>query len=236
VSVHSYWSKVLDGRLARRRALAASGALGLSAAILAACGSDGGSTREPTSTGGAAMNLEVPAGSPEPLVPGAYAASNFQPEASFQVGEGWSAAVVDTALISLIRTSPEADCLCIIHPDGIYDPADGAKTDLPADLAAWLQAHPGLATTKASSVQVGNRAARQMEARVAEGATLVNGRLPLFSAGDQTYSMAPGERGHIIVVDHPAGPLVVAVRAHQAEFEDYFGAVETVVGSLGFGG
>jgi hypothetical protein len=212
-------------------------ALTLSAiALVVACGSDGGSAPQPTSTGGAAMNLEVPAGSPEALVPGAYIASNFEPEASFRAGEGWSAAVVDTALIALIRTSPEADCLCIIHPDGVYDPAGGAKTDLPADLTAWLQEHPGIETTKASSVQVGNRAARQMEARVAAGATLVNGRLPLFAAGDQTYSMAPGERGHIIVIDHPAGSLIIAVRVPEAELGDYFGAVETVVGSLGFGG
>jgi hypothetical protein len=203
--------------------------------LVVACGSGGGGAPEPTPTGGTAMNLEVPAGSPEALAPGAYTASNFEPEASFRAGEGWSPAVVDTALIALIRTSPEADCLCIIHPDGVYDPASGTKTALPADITAWLQEHPGLETTKASSVQVGNRAARQMEARVADGATLVNDRLPLFAAGDQTYSMAPGERGHIIVVDHPAGSLIIAVRAPETEFADYFRVVETVVGSLGFG-
>jgi len=205
-------------------------------ALATACGGDDSGGPVPTATGNIATNLEIPAGSPQALPPGAYIASNFEPEASFRAGEGWSVVVVDIAFISLVRTSPKADCLCIVHPDGVYDPAGGAKTDLPADLTAWLQQRPGLETTNASSVQVGNRAARQMEARVAEGATLVDGRLPLFAAGDQTYSMAPGDRGHIIVIEHPSGPLIVAIRAPQAEFTDYFRAVETVVGSLEFGG
>ena len=34
----SYWDKVLQNRLSRRRALAASGAVGLGTAILSACG------------------------------------------------------------------------------------------------------------------------------------------------------------------------------------------------------
>jgi len=42
----NYWSKVLDGRVSRRRAIAATGAAGLGAAFLAACGgsSDSGSS------------------------------------------------------------------------------------------------------------------------------------------------------------------------------------------------
>ena len=45
----SYWNKVLDSRLSRRRAIAATGALGGAAAFLAACG--GGDDDSPSSSG-----------------------------------------------------------------------------------------------------------------------------------------------------------------------------------------
>src|SRR4029450_8634045 len=40
----SYWSKILDSRITRRRGLAAAGAGGLGAGFLAACGGDDGPT------------------------------------------------------------------------------------------------------------------------------------------------------------------------------------------------
>jgi len=45
----SYWNKVLDSRLSRRRAIAATGALGGAAAFLAACG--GGDEDSPSNSG-----------------------------------------------------------------------------------------------------------------------------------------------------------------------------------------
>ncbi len=211
----------------------AAGILALAAlTLVVAC--DSGPKAPSTTTGSPAIRLEVPASPPEALAPGTYITTNFQPPASFRLGDGWSAAVVDTAAIALVRETPDSDCLCIVRPDGVFDPVGAGPAELPADLTVWLQEHPGLETTNPSSVQVGNRAARQMEARVAAGATLINGRLPLFTAGDQDYAMSPGDRGHIIVIDHPTGPVVVAVRAPADSFGDYFRAVETMVGSLGF--
>jgi hypothetical protein len=52
VSEESYWSNVLNRRASRRRALAASGALSVNAAILAACGSDGGGGKGPKDSSG----------------------------------------------------------------------------------------------------------------------------------------------------------------------------------------
>jgi hypothetical protein len=199
----------------------------------AGCGGDDDERIPAPSSRESARLLEVPAGGPVTLAPGTYTAQNFTPPAGFQVGEGWSAAVADSRMIVLFRESAVADCLCVVNPDGVYDPATGEKAPLPADLTAWLQEHPGLDTSKASSLQVGDRAARQMEAQVAKQGGAVE-TLPIFAAGDQTYSMAPGEKGHIIVIEHPEGPLVLGIRAPAAEFADYFRAVETVAGSLTF--
>jgi peptide/nickel transport system substrate-binding protein len=59
----NYWDRVLNRRVSRRRAIAATGALTASAAFLAACGGDddsGGST-SPTSTSGGGTSTQAPA-------------------------------------------------------------------------------------------------------------------------------------------------------------------------------
>jgi hypothetical protein len=203
----------------------------------AACADEAGapeSTASP-STGGAAMALEVSSGAPNPLSPGTYTSRVFVPAPTFTVGEGWASSVVDTRLTSLVRdVTRDADCLCVLAPDGVIDPQTGEASPLPADLTGWFATNPGLVTTNPSSLQVGNRAARQMEVTVAEGATLTDGRLPLLTAEEHVYFLAPGERGHIIVVDHPKGPVVIGVRAPADVYSDYFRHVETVVGSMTF--
>lgn len=208
----------------------------LAVALLAGCG-DGSSnnTPGPDPTGGPAIALDVSSGEPDPLAPGAYTSRVFTPAPTFTVSEGWAASTVDTQLIALIRDiAADSDCLCIIAPDGVYDAATGTTIPLPADLTEWFAANPGLVATNPSSLQVGNRAARQMEVRVAEGAALQDGRLPLVSAAEHTYSLAPGEKGHIVIIDHPYGPLVLGIRAPAAEYGDYFRQMEGVVGSLTF--
>jgi hypothetical protein len=181
------------------------------------------------------MTLNVSSGAPDPLAPGTYSVRVFEPNPSCSVGDGWFASVADTRLVALVwNTETDSDCLCILAPDGIFDPASLEKVPLPSDLTKWLTANPGIITTNPSSVQVGNLAARQMEVTVAEGITLQDGRLPLLSAAEHTYSLAPGEKGHIIVIDHPTGPLVLAIRSPQADYPDYFRQTEIVAGSLTF--
>src|SRR5688572_30468486 len=48
---NGYWSRILDRRLTRRRALAASGTAGLSAAFLAACGGNDSSDGDQQGSG-----------------------------------------------------------------------------------------------------------------------------------------------------------------------------------------
>ncbi|MEO6197016.1 MAG: hypothetical protein ABIP58_02800 [Dehalococcoidia bacterium] len=207
----------------------------LAVALLAGCGDDSSSSVTPGPTARQATALDVSSGEPDPLAPGAYTSRVFTPAPTFTVNEGWAASVVDTQLIALSRdVADEGDCLCIIAPHGVYDPATGATIPLPADLTEWFAANPGLVATNPSSLQVGNRAAHQMEVRVAEGAALQDGRLPLVAAAEHTYSLAPGEKGHIVIIDHPDGPLILGIRAPTAEYGDYFRQVEGVVGSLTF--
>jgi hypothetical protein len=46
--------------------------------------------------------------------------------------------------------------------------------------------------------------------------------------------MAPGEKGHIIVIDHPDGPIVIGIRAPADVYGEFFRETEPVVGSLTF--
>jgi hypothetical protein len=183
--------------------------------------------------------LPVLAGDSEPqlLAPGPYTARSFTPQPTFTVGEGWSAAVVDTRFVALTRGSGiGSDCLCLFAPDGAHSSGSETPGDLAPDLAEWLAEHPGLDTSNPSSLQVGNRAARQLEITVSAAADLQGGVLPLFTAGDHTFAIAPGEEGHVVVIDHPSGPLIFALRAPADKFREYFKRSEPVAGSLGFGG
>ncbi len=206
----------------------------LAIVLLVACNDDD-TEPTPAATGQPPNALEVSSGDPDPLSPGEYTSRLFTPTPTFTVGEGWASSLVDTQIISLARDiTADSDCLCILVPDSVYDPATASNVALPKDLTEWFALNPGLVTSNPSSLQVGNRAARQMETTVAEGAALVGGRLPLVSAGENTYSLAPGEKGHIIVIDHPDGSIVLGIRAPLDVYADFFRQSEPVVGSLIF--
>jgi hypothetical protein len=208
---------------------------------LAACGPDASpeDSEGPATTpgDGVAIALDVSSGEPDHLQPGLYTVRVFEPNLTFRTGDGWAASVVDTRLVALVReTAAGEGWFSIIAPDGVIDPVSGEEQPSPADLTDWFATHPGLVTTKPSSVQVGNLAARQMEVTVGEGATLVDGQLQLLSGDEHSLFIAPGEKGHIIVIDDPSGPLVIGIRAPADDYADVFRQSETIAGSLTFAG
>ena len=63
----NYWSRLLEGRINRRRSLAGAGGAMVAAAVLAACGSSGGSKTEQKVS---SALLTVPADSSDRATPG----------------------------------------------------------------------------------------------------------------------------------------------------------------------
>jgi hypothetical protein len=196
-------------------------------------------TPEPTATSpaptGAEIALDVPeAGGTVALAAGNYRTSRFQPEARFALGEGWSAAFDTARFLQLYRGGdPAANCICLINPDAVIDPAGGDEKPLPGGgpvdgLIEWLTSNPKLKTSNPSSLQVGNLPGRQLDVQLASGSATVD----YLSAGEQTFSVRAGERQHLIVLNFREAPLIIAQRSPAAEYNDYLGFVEGFVGSL----
>ena len=207
---------------------------GLVLAVGASAGCGGGAaTLTPTddapsgtqaAEGGEALGLE-PGGATIALAAGIYR-NEVVPALGFRVGEGWSARLPAAGYLVLSRAE---GVLALVQVDGAFDAATGAAAALPFDLTEWLQAHPGLVSTKASSLQVDNVPARQMESRTADGA---RDPLELFSAGGEALALASGERAHIVVMETG---LVIAAVAEEAQFDALFDQIEGVVGSMALG-
>jgi hypothetical protein len=187
--------------------------------------------KEPSLTqpGTSARDLPSESG---PLDPGTHASAEFITPATFRLEDGWSLAEDSPGIIHLYRGSEApANCLCLLAPDAVYDPDTGVPEPPPEDYVAWLEAHPFLETSNPSSLQVGNVAGQQMEISLLQDASPV----PLFAAGETMFTLGPGDRAHIIVLDYSGTPVIVAARAPAAEFAEFFAAVEPVVGSLSLG-
>lgn len=185
-------------------------------------------------TGGIEGVLDVPVdGGKVALAPGPYRTARFRPEAHFSLQDGWSAAFDTERFVELYRgDDPGANCVCLINPDGVFDPASGAKTALPPDLIAWLTSNPNLETSNPSSLQVANIPGRQLDVSLKPGIAASKGQY--ISAGAQTFSVKPGERQHLVVLDLEGARLIIAQRSPADEYSAYFPFVEQVVGGLTF--
>jgi hypothetical protein len=200
-----------------------------------------GPTSQPTVTAtpipaGEESALEVPeAGGVVPLAPGNYRTSRFQPQAHFSLGEGWSANFDTARLVHLFRgDDPNSNCVCFISPDGVVSDNGGADEALPGqgtvdDMIDWLTANESLATSNPSSLQVGNLSGRQLDVEVQSG-----DEVEYLSAGSQRFKVVAGERQHLVVLANGESLLIIAQRSPAAEYSDYFGFVEDVVGGLTF--
>ena len=201
----------------------------------------GGSAASPQASapGGEEVALDVPAaGGSVPLAAGNYRTARFQPEAHFAVQDGWSAQFDTARFMQLFRgDDANANCVCLINPDGVFEENGGEKQPLPGGavdgIIDWLTANANLKTSNPSSLQVGNLPGRQLDVEVRFGVAPVD-EVEYLSAGDQRFKVTSGERQHLIVLDFRGAPLIVAQRSPAAEYSEYFTFVEQVVGSLTF--
>ncbi len=204
---------------------------------------DGGQTTASTPTqaatpggGGQETALDVPeAGGVVALAPGNYRTSRFRPQAHFSLGEGWSANFDTERLVQLFRgDDPGTNCVCFISPDGVIGQNGGTPEALPGngtvdDMIDWLTANSDLATSNPSSLQVGSLSGRQLDVEVESG-----DEVEYLSAGSQRFRVVAGERQHLTVLANGESLLIIAQRSPAAEYNEYFGFVEEVVGGLTF--
>jgi hypothetical protein len=105
-----------------------------------------------------------------PLPPADYAAVNFAVPLTFTIAAhfgdtDWQ--VYDTNVRSVLFLSHgEGSGLLFLVPSKAYDPVDGSLQPLPADLVAWLKAHPGLEVTARGTESIGGVTATWLDVKV----------------------------------------------------------------------
>jgi hypothetical protein len=146
--------------VAGARSLLASGAIAL---LLAACqgtaAPGASSSGSPSPAPSSAPSSGPKAIKDGPLPSADYAAVNFAVPLTFAIAAhfgdtDWQ--VYDTNLRSvLFLAHGEGSGLLFLVPSKAYDPVDGSLQPLPADLVAWLIAHPGLEVTDQGTQSIG---------------------------------------------------------------------------------
>jgi hypothetical protein len=172
------------------------------------------------------------------LVPaGRYVTAQFRPPVSLTLGGGWRSygeradgftLARGESLLGFVRIERVVDSRSAgmrPRPEDIH-PA-------PADLAAWLEAHPRLKTSGAAPVQVGGAAGVQIEATVSSGFSNV-ARL-FVSAADEMLFVEAGERIRFFVIDVGSETVLIVLESpSQKDFEELLGPAEKVLASVRF--
>lgn len=174
------------------------------------------------------------------LEPGTYAGRVGRYEVLLETrNDAWGAAVVEPDWLALTYRQ------YVLHLqlwDSVVPPAGddaSASQDPPADLVAWLAAHPRLSTSAPVKVQVAGLAATQLDVRVVKplkitpgectGRCVVLGRV----AGDgELVDLEVGQRARFLVFGPSGRQLVVFYRAPEREFAVPDDAVQALLADM----
>jgi|1185.fasta_scaffold28624_2 hypothetical protein len=160
------------------------------------------------------------------LLPGRYLQAGFPPGVSFVLPAGWKGYFDDADGAYL--GGPQGVEIGINKPPKVVDLKTGATIDSPADLAAWLAGSPAFDTVKSSSVTVGGKPAKLVEATSA-------GERPLFAYASGNFHTVPGSRYAFYVFPMDGPDLVFMLIGSKTSFEAELAMLKTIVDSVRIG-
>ena len=151
------------------------------------------------------------------LSPGEYRTEEFEPSASFRVGEGWLTSPPEASDVLELEYGETAG-LAFTNVQEVFKPTESGTTqvvELPEDLAGWLQNHPYLKTGKPEPITVGGVKGVEFDVALAEGLPEDHASqcgtdcVDIFQqgAGHQVI-LYKGDKVHIIVLEDVEGDTV----------------------------
>jgi uncharacterized protein YjbI with pentapeptide repeats len=184
------------------------------------------------------------------IYPGRYAAREFEPAVSFEVGEGWEFVETRGGVWALITTGPKGGQLLFTNPSHVFDPSNPSeRKKVPApqnadEWVSWFQRHPNLNTSKPVPVSVGGASGMQID--VTASSTLENysrdicGKkpcIPLYpTSGGPPISAYPPEadagKDRYIIVDVRGETVVINVTAPAGKFDTFSPKARKVLNSV----
>jgi hypothetical protein len=181
----------------------------------------------PTSSQGASSAEAAPLQTGA-LAPGRYAATAFDPQLTFTVGDGWTALIADDP-DELALEGQGATILNVTRPSKVVDPKSGAGVAAPDDLIAWLAAHPSLAAALPKPVVVSGVRGRSIEVAPTRDASIFS-----YPTGDMHFPA--GVRIRFFVVPLAGPDLVIVAGGPEASFCRASVEAQQIADSLQIGG
>ena len=179
---------------------------------------------------------------PEPgetLAAGQYTSEAFKPTLSFEVGNGWTAALPETRDALVIGQSDEPLTIGFLNLGRVFDPSDTDRTvTAPEDMAAWLQEHPLLDTEEPGRVSVGGVSGLQFDAIASEPTDdapyCPEPCVPLFGiSGVDSFWLGESEKYRFIVLEDVKGQTVTILFGSPAvDFEEFLPEAQKVLDTV----
>ncbi len=205
---------------------------------LSACG-DGGSAQEEVKA------RPLPEQHQE-LRPGEYHTEEFEPSASFRVGEGWLTSPPEAHDVFQLEYGATAG-LAFTNVQGVYKPTESGTTKViepPEDLADWFQHHPYLKTGKPEPITVGGLKGVEFDVALAEDLPKDHASqcgtdcVDLLSEQGSGHPVAyEGDKVHAIVLEDVKGKSVyIDYGGLAADFDKVAPQAQKLVDSVKWGG
>jgi hypothetical protein len=182
------------------------------------------------------------------IYPGRYAAREFEPAVSFEVGEGWEFVEMRGGVWALITTGPKGGQLNFTNPSHVFDPSNPSeRKKVPApqnadEWVSWFQRHPNLNTSKPVPVSVGGASGMQID--VTASSTLEdyprkicfsNPCVPLYPTSGGPVFAQPSDEGakdRYVIVDVGGQTVIINVFAPAGKFDAFSPKAQKVLDSI----
>lgn len=172
------------------------------------------------------------------LADGEYATVEFKPALSFEVGEGWIAALPEThdAIALGRRDVPLA--IGFHSVEQVFDPRKPEKkVAAPDDMASWLQEHPLLDTEEPGRVSVGGVSGQQFDAIASEPTDdppyCPEPCVPLFALSGDSFWLGKSEKYRFIVLEDVKGQTVTILFGGPAvDFEGFVPEAQKILDTV----
>jgi uncharacterized protein YjbI with pentapeptide repeats len=180
------------------------------------------------------------------IYPGRYAAREFEPAVSFEVGEeDWELAAPETPDALFIQTGPLGGQLLFTNPLHVFDSSNRTEPKkLPTPESAkewvsWFQRHPNLDTSKSVSVSVGDASGKQIDVTASSTPEnyprdLCGGEpcVPLYPISDSRILSYEGFKDRFIILDVEGETVIIDAGAPADKFDEFLPKAQKVLDTV----
>jgi hypothetical protein len=180
------------------------------------------------------------------LRPGVYRSEEFEPQLTFEVGEGWSTTTLPELPDFLVITrGHEVGGLGFANPREVYvykptRTSNRTVVEAPEDMVGWFQRHPYLRITEPESVTVGGTRGERLDVAVGNVpkdyyGECGSGCVDLFRVGPAyPESLWKGDKARFIVLEDVQGDTVIMgfVSPSQTKFDEHAPEAQKVIDTV----